>query len=296
MISFGKTEYIPEQKKLWQKIFGDSERYLDSFFDKVYRDENTLVYLENNSVVAALYMIPYKMLIDGKENEIIYLYALATHSDYRGQKIMSKMIQKSIDISKTRNYALSVLIPAEPGLFEFYRKFGYEESFEQVIITKSRSEIEEIAQGKQPVEFKKADAEQIWNVYSHSTFFSDECIILNKEQNQFYIDELEAEGGTAFVYKIHGEIHEEIDEKIEGYVLLQLTKDHVTIFESDIDAYGLGEFCATLLQLYKFKTVTFYQPVCFTEEETRCCRKPFAMVKKIREISLQKPYINRVLM
>lgn len=321
MISFGKSEYIPDLKNMWHKIFGDSEDYLNSFFNKVYKNENTLVYVENNKVVSVLFMIPYKYVNSGKENEIVYLYALATDPAYRGRKIMSKLIQKSLTISTERGYALSVLIPAEDTLFSYYRQFGFEDYFEQVKIIKSIEEIENelssnenlMQQGQMQVvqlqevqmqevkrkevkhkqiEFIKADARQIYDAYSHSKIYMNEGVILSYQQNEFYIEELLKEGGQAFVF----DLNRNRDRKEDGYVLLKFINDNLYIYETNIDSNNLNLFYKALLKIYAFKKITFYQPICFGEEETKYYKKTFAMAKRLSNIDIKEPFLNRLLM
>jgi len=296
MISYGKSEYIPELKIMWHKIFGDSESYLNSFFGKVYKDENTLVDIENGNVVSVLFMIPYKFIANGKETKIVYLYALATEPEYRGRKIMSKLIQKSLDICTKRGYALSVLIPADDSLFEYYRQFGYEEYFERVLITKTIADIDNdqtnkgfsIQEINTPMKLIKADAKQIWAAYSQSAIFNSEGIILSEEQNEYYIDELKSEGGQAYVFKMDG--------NKDGYALLQLLDDNLLILETNVDADNLKLFYEALYRVYKFKRVTFYQPICFDEAEIIPYKKSFAMAKSLNGINIKNPFINRVLM
>ena len=297
MISYGKYEYIPALKIMWHKIFGDSESYLNSFFGKVYKDENTLVDIENGNVVSVLFMIPYKFIANGKETKIVYLYALATEPAYRGRKIMAKLIQKSLDLSAKRGYALSVLIPADDSLFEYYRQFGFEEYFERVLITKTIADIEneqtnkgfEIQEiGHIPMELIKADAKQIWATYSHSDIFASEGILLSEEQNEYYIEELKSEGGQAYVFKMAG--------NKDGYALLQLHDDNLLILETNVDADNLKLFYEALYRKYKFKAVTFYQPICFDEEEIKPYKKSFAMAKSLNGMNVKNPFINRVLM
>jgi len=297
MISYGKAEYIAELKIMWHTIFGDTESYLNSFFDKVYKDENTLVDIEDGNVVSVLFMIPYKFKVNGQENKIVYLYALATDPAYRGRKIMSKLIEKSLDISTKRGYALSVLIPADDSLFEYYRQFGFEEYFDRIMITKTIADIEneqtnkgfEIQEiGQLPMKLIKADANQIWSAYSHSAIFDSEGIVLSKEQNEYYIEELKSEGGQAVIFKMSG--------NKDGYALLQLHDDNLLILETNVDADNLKLFYEALYRKYKFKAVTFYQPICFDEEAIRPYRKSFAMAKSLNGISVKNPFINRVLM
>ena len=286
MITYGKSEYVEELKLLWQDTFGDSRRFINSFFANVYNEENTLVAVEDGHAVASLYMIPYKMLIGDNAENIVYLYALATDPSYRARGIMSSLIQKSFDISSERNYSLSVLIPARESLVEFYRKFGYEYCFNKVMITKSFAYIKKQSTNHKPIKLTKANAKQIWNIYKNSIFTSEGSIILSEAQNTFYIEEFEKEGGEAVVF---------CDGEKDYYALLMQAGNEIIIYESNIDASVINQFYATLIEKYHFQSVSFYQPICFPDEETKNNRQSFAMAKSFTEVSLKDTFINRVL-
>ena len=51
-----------------------------------------------------------------------YVYAVATHPDYRKQGFM----QKCIDYSQALDYDFLCLVPAEAYLFDVYAKFGFQ--------------------------------------------------------------------------------------------------------------------------------------------------------------------------
>lgn len=302
MIEAGRTEYITQLKLMWSEIFGDSMEYLDSFFAHVYKDENTLVFIEDGKVVSALYMIPYNMIIEETKTPIIYLYALATDPHYRGRKIMSDLINRSLEISSDRGYALSVLIPASESLFDYYSQFGYEECFEQLRITRTRDEIiqavnenaiiTEDVSTTELFDFVGADADRLWEVYSKSRFYSNCCVVLSKEQNKFFMNEYEKEGGEAFVFGMKdrdGIIY-------EGYAIMKVTEDHLEILESNVDVHALISFYEFILEKYSFSDAVFIQPVCFSEEESLGNKKPFAMARKLKQMEIKKAFINRVLM
>lgn len=297
MISYSRSEYIPELKNMWHRVFGDSQSYLNAFFDKVYEDQNTLVYVENEKVVSVLFMIPYRFTNKGIEQQIVYLYALATDPAFRGRKIMSKLIEKSIEISTERGYALSVLIPAEETLFTYYRQFGFEACFEQVKVTKTlediRKELAENAFSIQEMSHRKmelirADAGQIYAAYMQGSIFTPEGIVLSEEQNRFYIEELEKEGGQAYIFPMS-------DHRM-GYVLLQLIGDSLHIYETNIDSDNLLFLYEILTRQFQFQKIIFYQPVCFDEKETRCGRRKFAMALSLNGLQVEEPFINRVFM
>ncbi len=228
MISCGKYDYIEQLKSLWQKTFGDSTAYINSFFDNMYRDENTLVYIEDKTIVSVLYIIEYEIPLETDKIKIAYLYALTTEPAFRGRGIMSRLIEKSFEIGIKRDYKLCVLIPSEASLFDYYRRFGFKECFSRTTITKHLSEIRRTASGEKELLLKKADCNKIWNAYIKSPFFGPECVVLSRQQNCFFIKELEREGGQAFLFDLKG--------KDDGYILLGQKGKELLIYETNSNA------------------------------------------------------------
>ncbi len=287
MISYGKTEYAGELKALWSDVFGDDGDYINSFFESVYSDENTLVYVDNGKPVSMLYIVPYTMSLDNREIKAAYLYALATRPEYRGQKIMQRLLERSFEISEERGYSLCVLIPSEESLFGYYRKFGFEDTFKRAAIIKSVREVKRAASGYKALPIKNADAKGIWNAYSKSLFYAAGCVTLTQSQNEFYIKELEREGGRAFLFNMR--------EENDGYILLGQSGGTVTVYETNADSGVLPALYSALLKEFSFQSITFYQPLCFPEEEVSAAKKRYAMSKNLAGVRLLEPYINRVL-
>lgn len=115
---------------LWRTSFDDSEEFINLFFDRVYRKENALFIKENGRIVSALQMLPYVMTYYGTEISVSYIYAACTLPSERGKGLMRRLIQEAFDVMGKRKVALTVIIPAEPRLFDYYRKAGYTEAFD----------------------------------------------------------------------------------------------------------------------------------------------------------------------
>ncbi len=286
MITFGKSEYIGELKALWQEAFGDDESYLNAFFASVYKDEDTLVYVEDSRPAAALYIVPYTMPQKTGDIKVAYLYALATRLTHRGQGIMARLIERSFEICQKRGCTLLTLIPSEPSLFDYYRRFGFEESFDRAVIMRDIGAVRAAAVGA-AFELKKADADKVYDAYMKSGFYGSNCVVLTKEQNRFYIETLEREGGQALTFTMHKEN--------DGYILLALNGEELTVYETNADSAVLPALYASLLKEYAFSSLTFVQPICFPDEELSAASKPYAMSKNFDGFCPEKPFINRVL-
>ncbi|WP_106829999.1 GNAT family N-acetyltransferase [Parabacteroides pacaensis] len=112
---------------LWQTCFNDSKAFVELYFDKVYREQNTLAYEENGKVVSALQMLPYSMTYGEKEIPVSYISGASTYPAAQGKGLMQKLMGQAFEEMKRRKILLSVLIPAEEWLFRFYHKTGYAE-------------------------------------------------------------------------------------------------------------------------------------------------------------------------
>lgn len=116
-------------EELWRVCFNDSEEFIRLYFDEVYQEENALVIEKQGKIVSALQLLPYTMLYNGKEIPVSYICGVSTHPDEQKKGLMGKLMQEAEAELKVRNIPLATLIPAEPWLFDLYRKYGYSEVF-----------------------------------------------------------------------------------------------------------------------------------------------------------------------
>ena len=111
---------------LWQTVFHDSDEYVRMFFDRVYQPENTFVIeQEGRGVVAMLQAVPYGVKINSAILPCAYVCGVCTHPSERGKGYMKVLLREAMHAMRKRGFPLSMLIPAEPWLFEVYRRYGY---------------------------------------------------------------------------------------------------------------------------------------------------------------------------
>lgn len=115
---------------LWRTCFGDSEAFIHLYFDRVYKDENAMTIEKDGKIVSALLIVPYTMTYWGSEISVGYISGVCTAPKERGQGLMRQLLRKTFEEMERREIAISALIPAEPWLFEYYRKQGYTEAFD----------------------------------------------------------------------------------------------------------------------------------------------------------------------
>ncbi len=105
---------------LYKKVFHeDSEDFAKTFTDK-YFDKSCRVIEKDGKIVSMLYLLDCKVFDGETTYSAFYLYAAATHPDYRNRGLMSKLISSVLKEDK-----VIVTKPANDELFSFYEKFGF---------------------------------------------------------------------------------------------------------------------------------------------------------------------------
>lgn len=118
---------------LWQTCFQDDESFVSLYFSRVYKDENTIGYSENNKLVSVLQMIPYTMTFHKTEIKLAYISGAATSPDFRDRGLMTRLLGDAYKTMRKRGIPLSVLIPAQPWLYGYYGRMGYSPVFYQKV-------------------------------------------------------------------------------------------------------------------------------------------------------------------
>lgn len=112
-------------RQLWEQCFHDSPAFTDLYFRTRYSNEANIAIQSGESVIAALQMLPYPMTFCGKTINTSYISGACTHPDFRGKGVMRELLAESFGRMHTQGVLLSTLIPAEPGLFDYYTRSGY---------------------------------------------------------------------------------------------------------------------------------------------------------------------------
>lgn len=112
---------ITELRSLWEKAFGDSQAFMDDFFQIAYNKSRCRYIRRDGKVVCALYWFD----VDCSCRKMAYLYGVATDPDYRGQGLASYLIEKTCKELQGKNYSGVILVPGEYRLFEFYKRLNF---------------------------------------------------------------------------------------------------------------------------------------------------------------------------
>ena len=126
MIRQGQDKDKKALMKMWKLCFpDDSLHFIRFYFDKVYTNNETLVYIEDKELVASLQIIPYQIKSDDNISLGGYISGAMTHPDYRKKGYMQQLLNISFEEMIKKGYDYTFLIPQEKWLIQMYEKYGY---------------------------------------------------------------------------------------------------------------------------------------------------------------------------
>ena len=123
-------EDVPAQRELWKLAFGDSDQYIDNFYNTYYRPERVVVLEEDGAVRSMTAWFDTTLVLPGQgEHRSAYLYAVATHPDCRGRGLAGKLLAGADEYFRSLGIPAVTTVPAEPSLHDFFGANGFRECF-----------------------------------------------------------------------------------------------------------------------------------------------------------------------
>ncbi|MBO5373544.1 MAG: GNAT family N-acetyltransferase [Lachnospiraceae bacterium] len=112
---------ITALRQLWQEAFGDTDAFLDMFFQTAFCTDRCRCISIDNHIISALYW--FDCLYENQK--IAYLYAIATAKSYRGQGFCHKLMADTHKQLYALGYSAVILVPGNTKLFRFYEHMHY---------------------------------------------------------------------------------------------------------------------------------------------------------------------------
>lgn len=130
MIDFATGNQLPALQAIWRECFGDDAAYIDYLFTHLLLPERILVRSDGEGRPLSMLCIEPFTLATGMGNSPgAYLFGIATRPDRQGNGYSTELLQECHRRLRAQGIGLSVLVPAESGLFSFYGERGYETAF-----------------------------------------------------------------------------------------------------------------------------------------------------------------------
>ncbi|MBS5667600.1 MAG: GNAT family N-acetyltransferase [Firmicutes bacterium] len=108
-------------RTLWRLAFGDPEELIAGFFADGYSPRRCRCAAENGNVAAALYWFDAEF----RGQKFAYLYAVATHPDFRNRGLCRTLMADTAACLTERGYDGALLMPQDSGLREMYGRMGF---------------------------------------------------------------------------------------------------------------------------------------------------------------------------
>ena len=112
-------------RHLMQMVFNDRDEALDIFFNRVYTADGNYCHSHEGQVVSAAQALPYRLLYHGQQADAVYLYAVGTLPEFRGQNLMKNLFKYMHRGLLCQGKVFSTLLIEQEGLQEMYEKLGY---------------------------------------------------------------------------------------------------------------------------------------------------------------------------
>lgn len=123
---------IDNVKKLWNYCFDDDESFVDYYFRSKYKNENTIVIEKDKKIISSLQLNQYKIKLNNKVYDTSYIVGVSTLPEARGKGYMKDIMSYALNEIYKKGQLVSILMPID---FRLYRKFGYENCYDQIQYT-----------------------------------------------------------------------------------------------------------------------------------------------------------------
>lgn len=123
-----QIRYLKEEEKwktrlLYEQAFSDSREFVDYYYSSRIKDNKVLVLEIDKKIVSMAHGSIRRVLYDGEEKKILYLYAVATDIKYRKHGYMKKVVMKMLEDAKNEGFAFATLITENEV---YYNGFGFQ--------------------------------------------------------------------------------------------------------------------------------------------------------------------------
>ncbi len=257
-------------KALWKQTFGDSDAFLNHYFQNLYSDDTMLVCVEDDEeVVAMMTMLPITLQSGSLTFPARYIYAVATASEWRGLGISTSLMEQAVDEMKDDGVAAAMLVPAHFSLFEFYERQGFETAF-YVSETTVKADVLPEAEG----EILPLTASELYDfrnrLFSNSRLFAR----WDEKALSYIIESTNLFGGFALKFK---------SAEAEGYAFASL--DDNVCYVKELGLFGMDKNTALAL-LHTKVGANLY--ITLDKADNDSDPMPFGMIRWLDEEAKKK--------
>jgi len=124
-VSYASSKHTHSLIKMWKSCFSNTDQFDNFYFNKVYNPNENLILIIDNTIVASLQIIPYRLQIANSLSQGGYIFGVMTHPDHRKKGYMAQLLNASFDEMIKKGYDYTFLIPEKRWLARMYEKYGF---------------------------------------------------------------------------------------------------------------------------------------------------------------------------
>lgn len=117
-------------RSIWKEGFGDSDKFLDNFRDRMLNAQDVQLALRDGAPIAMVVLLPAVLCMrSGEEEPAGCIYALTTLPEQRGKGVAARLVCSVADRKRADGIKSIAISPDGPGLFRYYAGQGWREAF-----------------------------------------------------------------------------------------------------------------------------------------------------------------------
>lgn len=118
---YPKRAHVNGLRWLWKEAFGDTDDFLDGFFDHGFSPHRCRCVTEGDRVLSALYWFE----LSYRGQKLAYLYAVATAKDCRGKGLFARLLEDVKEVLTAQGFHGILLVPSSESLARMYERHGF---------------------------------------------------------------------------------------------------------------------------------------------------------------------------
>lgn len=181
---------MPLAKALWKQAFGDSDAFIDWYFEnKVPAGQSLGVF--DGGLVSVVHMIPYTISVQHRPLKTAFIAGAATDRARRGEGLMRTLLRESLALMRRQGILLTHLYPFNHG---FYERLGWA-AYAHV----HRQNVAASPQIRRAEVMETADASMLEPLYKKMMRHFDGYVVRTAREWEWRLGELKTDGGKAAV-------------------------------------------------------------------------------------------------
>lgn len=282
MIRLAAKEDKPSLRQIWAECFGDSEDYINLFFERRFLTVPTYVCEEQQEIVSMVTLIPGQVKSPEEHYKVQYVYALATKKTQQKKGYASKLLAYVVAHPMEKG-ALTILVPADNTLFSYYERQGFHTVGYKNTIVVSKEQLLNEKTSQVMISYAELTPETYYQL-RQKAFRDIGYLEWDTASLSYLLEEYRYCQGTAVMANVEG---------ISGILLFYLDSDSQTLFvkETTLPEPQLFMVLSELGQKYTFCQATIILPEYHKKQEyEKIERKPYVMIRSTNVVHF--PYAN----